>query len=81
MHKTIPLTADEEELSKLEPLVHLDFMRQAIFQIMRSKLSLQKRIEERKENECLEYEPQLQKLEAEIREHIKVLDIYNTLSQ
>lgn len=56
----------------LDPLQLLDYVRQLFFQMVRIKSDAQKEYEERRDQECLEYEPQLQKLEAEIREHIKV---------
>lgn len=66
------MDAEEAELMLLDPLQLLDYVRQLFFQMVRIKSDAQKEYEERRDQECLEYEPQLQKLEAEIREHIKV---------
>lgn len=72
MRKTIPLKSKEEEIQKIEPLQLLDYIRQLFFQMARIKSDAQRELEERNENECANYEPHLQKLEAEVREHIKV---------
>ena len=57
---------------EIEPLLMLDFIRQLFSKIAKLKAKLQKEIDENKENQCLIYEPQLQKFEADIREHLKV---------
>lgn len=74
--KTIPLDAEEEELLELEPLLLLEFIRQLFMKTAKMKADVQLEMEEKKEFGCAEYEPQLQKLEADIREHIKVFDCF-----
>lgn len=72
LRQTIPLEVDEEDLQGVEPTLLLDYIRQLFFQMARLKEEAQKDLIDAKENECSEYEPMLQKLEAEVREHIKI---------
>lgn len=66
------MEAEEAELMLLEPTQLLDYIRQLFFQMVRIKNDVLNEFEERMEIECATYEPQLQKYEADIREHIKV---------
>ena len=76
MKNIIPLEVSEEAIQEIDSGILLEYVRQMFHFVVRLKEEAQTELEEKKENQCGDYEPQLQKLEAEIREHIKVKQKY-----
>lgn len=57
----------------MEPISILSYIKQMFSLISQLKNEVERELSEKKENECNDYEAMLQKLEAEVRQHIRVL--------
>lgn len=72
LKKTIPLEQDGEILNNTEALVVLQYIRKIYEKILELKNDAELELSAKKESECSDYEAALQKLEAEVRQHIRV---------
>ena len=66
------MDAEEKKLSIMEPVKLLGYIKQIFTSILQMKTDAEKELGTKKENECNDYEAMLQKLEAEVRQHIRV---------
>ncbi len=75
MKKTIPLEEDDEKTLASDPLALLQYMKQIYDKIYEFKVDAERELFAKKESECSDYEAMLQKLEAEVRQHIRVIQV------
>ena len=73
LRKTLPIDVDERKVSMIDPIKLLGYIQQIFILVSRMKNDAEREISEKKENECSDYEAMLQKLEAEVRQHIRVI--------
>ena len=62
-----------------DPLQLLSYVKQIFDRTLDEKIDAERELAVKGENECNDYEAMLQKLEAEVRQHIRVTILYNTL--
>ncbi len=71
--KYAPLIEDDKEkLIRSDPVNTLQNIKQILGYFIRSVADLESEMSQKKEGECSDYENMLQKLEAEVRQHIRV---------
>lgn len=72
MKKSIPLEEDDETTLQTDPVVLFKYIKQIYDKNFELKNSAEKELNDQKENGVNDYEAMLQKLEAEVRQHIRV---------
>lgn len=72
MKKQIPFEESEERIFSSDPLILLHHIKKIFDKVLELKSEAEKEAALRNENDCGDYEGMLQKLEAEIRQHIRV---------
>lgn len=72
MKKSIPFEDPEDTILSIDPLQLLQYIKQIFDKVLETKNEAEREILQRNENECGDYESMLQKLEAEVRQHIRV---------
>ena len=68
----MPFDQDEESVSGTDAMVFIQYIRKIYEKIYEFKNEAEMELSSKKENECSDYEGMLQKLEAEVRQHIRV---------
>jgi len=68
----VPFDQDEESVNSTDAMVFLQYIRKIYEKIYEFKNEAEMELSSKKENECSDYEGMLQKLEAEVRQHIRV---------
>ena len=72
LRKTLPIDVEEKRISMMEPMTLLGYIKQIFSLISQLKNEVERELSEKKDSECSDYEAMLQKLEAEVRQHIRV---------
>lgn len=57
----------------MEPITLLGYIKQMFSLVSQMKAEVERELSEKKDSECSDYEAMLQKLEAEVRQHIRVI--------
>jgi hypothetical protein len=70
--KSVPFDQDEESVGGTDAMVFLQYIRKIYEKIYEFKNEAEMELSSKKENECSDYEGMLQKLEAEVRQHIRI---------
>ena len=69
----MPFDQDEESISGTDAMIFLQHIKKTYDKIYEFKNEAEMELSSKKENECSDYEGMLQNLEAEVRQHIRVL--------
>jgi len=72
LRKSIPFDEDDEKTLATDPAILLNYIKQIYEKNYEFKVDAEKELAAKKESECSDYEAMLQKLEAEVRQHIRV---------
>ncbi len=72
MKKTVPFEEQEEIVVSHDSIQLLEYIRAIFDKTLEMKLEAEQDLAFKVENECNDYESSLQKLEAEVRQHIRV---------
>jgi hypothetical protein len=72
LKKSIPFDEDDEKTLSTDPSLLLQYIKQIYDKNIELKADAEKELSAKKESECSDYEAMLQKLEAEVRQHIRV---------
>jgi len=70
--KSVPFDQDEESINNTDALIFLQYIKKTHEKIYEFKNEAEMELSSKKENECSDYEGMLQKLEAEVRQHIRI---------
>lgn len=70
--KSVPFDQDEESVNSTDAMIFLQYIRKIYEKIYEFKNEAEMELSSKKENECSDYEGMLQKLEAEVRQHIRI---------
>lgn len=68
----IPFDEPDEAFLVTDPILLLQYIKQIFDKTLELKGDAEQVLEARNENDCGDYEAMLQKLEAEVRQHIRV---------
>jgi len=76
LKKLIPFDEDDELTLQKDPIILFQYIKQIFDKNLELKNDAEKQLAEHKEDGVNDYEAMLQKLEAEVRQHIRV---YNSI--
>jgi hypothetical protein len=72
LKKLVPFDEDDERTAGTDPIQVLQYIKAIFDKNCELKADAEKELSAKKESECSDYEGMLQKLEAEVRQHIRV---------
>jgi len=70
--KSVPIDQDNDYFNNTDSLVLLQYIKKIHEKTVEFKNEAENELSAKRENECSDYEAMLQKLEAEVRNHIRV---------
>ncbi len=72
LKKAVPIEQDDDYFTNTDPLTIVQYVKKIYNKTVELKNDADNELAAKKENECSDYEALLQKLEAEVRNHIRV---------
>lgn len=72
LKKSVPIEHDNDYFNNTDSLVLLQYMKKIHEKTVEFKNEAENELSAKRDNECSDYEAMLQKLEAEVRQHIRV---------
>ena len=72
LKRHVPLDQGDEAVMSIDAITVIQYMSKIFDKIFELKKEADAELQAKKEDECNDYESMLQKLEAEVRQHIRV---------